>query len=231
MPVFQLSDSLVFPPPELARADGLLAVGGDLSPERLLLAYRQGIFPWYSAGEPILWWAPDPRCVLFPNEFHCSRRLRRTLRSGRFRITCDLAFERVICERARIRLERGEGTWIDEAMIDAYCRLHGLGYAHSIECWLEDKLAGGLYGVALGAMFFGESMFSRVRDASKVALAHLVQIGRRHAWLAIDCQVSSAHLHRLGARDIPAGEFRRLLAHALSRPFRPPVGPWRQLSF
>ncbi len=225
MPVFKLTDSLVFPPPELARSDGLLAVGGDLSPERLLLAYQLGIFPWYAAGEPILWWAPDPRCVLFPDEFHSSRRLTRTLRRKVFTVTFDQAFERVITECARIRLEQGEETWIDDAMIDAYCRLHGLGYAHSVECWRGDTLAGGLYGVCLGAMFFGESMFSRVRDASKVALAHLVQFGKRHNWLAIDCQVPSDHLHRLGARDIPAALFRRLLATALTAPYQP--GPWR----
>ncbi len=227
MPVFQLSDSLVFPPPELARPDGLLAVGGDLSPERLLLAYRLGIFPWYTPGEPILWWAPDPRCVLFPDDFHCSRRLRRTLRSGRFTVTFDQAFERVISECARVRLEQGGETWIGEAMIEAYCRMHGLGHAHSVECWQGGTLAGGLYGVCLGRMFFGESMFSRTRDASKVALAHLVEFGKRHGWLAIDCQVPSNHLHRLGARDIPGSAFRDLLATALAHPASPPPGPWR----
>ncbi|MFA7346373.1 MAG: leucyl/phenylalanyl-tRNA--protein transferase, partial [Desulfurivibrionaceae bacterium] len=175
MPVFQLSDSLLFPPPALAEEDGLLAVGGDLSVPRLLLAYQHGIFPWYSPGEPILWWSPNPRLVLFPEEFHLSKRLGRTIRQQVFSTTFDTDFSGVINQCANLRLDDGQGTWLDEAMIQAYCELHELGHAHSVECRQEGKLVGGLYGVSLGAVFFGESMFSLVRDSSKVALAGLVE--------------------------------------------------------
>lgn len=226
MPVFQLDQTLLFPPPELARADGLLAVGGDLSVPRLLLAYRNGIFPWYSPGEPILWWAPDPRCVLFLEEFHLSSRTGRLLRQERFTVTFDTAFAAVLGSCAAPRLKRPAGTWIDEAMAAAYGELHHLGYAHSVECWQAGELVGGLYGVALGGIFFGESMFSRVANASKIALARLVE--RLTAWEfdLVDCQVASDHLVRLGARAIPGAEFHGRLAAALSRPGRP--GSWRR---
>lgn len=225
MPVFQLTDAILFPPPELARDDGLLAVGGDLSVPRLLLAYQQGIFPWYAPGEPILWWAPDPRCVLFPAEFHLSSRTERRRRQERFAITFDTAFADVMRHCAAPRQGQDGGTWIDTAMQTAYTELHRLGYAHSVECWQEGELVGGLYGVAQGAIFFGESMFSRQADTSKIALAALV--ARLAAWGfdLIDCQVASAHLQRLGARTIPGAEFQERLSAALRPPER--RGNWR----
>jgi leucyl/phenylalanyl-tRNA--protein transferase len=226
MPVFQLTDAILFPPPELAREDGLLAVGGDLSVPRLLLAYQLGIFPWYSPGEPILWWAPDPRCVLFPDEFHLSRRSERLRRQERFTITFDTAFTQVIGDCAALRADEGNGTWINEAMQAAYTELHRLGHAHSVECWQGGELVGGLYGVALGGIFFGESMFSRVTNASKLALAALVE--RLMAWEfdLIDCQVASNHLIRLGARTIAGTEFQQRLAAALGKEER--RGGWQR---
>ncbi|MGV1098009.1 leucyl/phenylalanyl-tRNA--protein transferase [Thiovibrio sp. JS02] len=228
MPVFQLSDALLFPPPELARADGLLAVGGDLSIPRLLLAYQQGIFPWYSPGDPILWWAPDPRLVLFPSDFHCSRRLARLMRQQPFQVTFDTAFAAVIGQCAKIREESGEGTWLDPAMIEAYSNLHALGYAHSVECWQGGTLVGGLYGVALGAAFFGESMFSLESNSSKIALATLVQQLSDWGFDLIDCQIGTGHLQRMGASEIPGSEFFQRLALAINKPGR--QGSWRQTS-
>jgi leucyl/phenylalanyl-tRNA--protein transferase len=224
MPVFLLSEKLIFPPPRLARPDGLLAIGGDLRPERLLLAYRMGIFPWFTAGEPILWWSPDPRLVLYPGELRLSRSLRRSLKRGSYRVTADRAFERVIRECAVVRLEKGEPTWILEEMAAAYCRLHQDGYGHSIEVWQKRRLVGGLYGVALGGCFFGESMFSRARDASKVALVALVGFLIDHGFAMIDCQVTTAHLISLGAREVPRDRF----LSALQRALRAPTlrGPW-----
>ncbi|MDZ7642036.1 MAG: leucyl/phenylalanyl-tRNA--protein transferase [Desulfurivibrio sp.] len=214
MPVFALDDRLFFPPPELARPDGLLAMGGDLEPERLLLAYSQGIFPWYSPGEPILWWAPDPRMVLFPAEFHGSRRLARKLRQGYFSFTINHDFTAVIRACAEIPRPGQEGSWLDEEMITAYHRLHVMGHAHSVECWRDGALVGGLYGVSLGRVFFGESMFSRVADASKASLAHLVAGLKEAGCLLIDCQVPSDHLFRLGGRLIPGRLFQQTLALA-----------------
>ena len=227
MPVFQLSDSLLFPPPALAREDGLLAVGGDLSVERLLLAYQQGIFPWYSPGDPILWWSPNPRLILIPEEFHLAKRLRRTIRQQVFSTTFDTDFSGVIRQCAQIRLDTGEGTWLSEEMIEAYQRLHDLGYAHSVECWQGGKLVGGLYGVSLGAVFFGESMFSLAPDSSKVALAGLVDRLKGWAFELIDCQVGTGHLQRLGAREISGEEFSHRLAQAVARPSR--LGSWSNL--
>lgn len=224
MPVFQLADALIFPPPELARDDGLLAVGGNLSVPRLLLAYQNGIFPWYSPGEPILWWAPDPRLVLFPAEFRLSTRTQRMIRQGRFTVTFDTAFSEVIGNCARLRTEQGEGTWIDTAMESAYNELHRLGHAHSVECWQHGELAGGLYGVALGGIFFGESMFSLVSNASKIAMATLVEQLTAWNFDLIDCQVATPHLKSLGARDIPGADFRERLAAALTKPSR--QGRW-----
>lgn len=196
----------------LTEPNGLLAVGGDLRPERLLFAYRNGIFPWYSDGEPILWWSPDPRAVLFPPEMKISRSLRKTLRREHLRVTYDECFSDVIRACAAPRVDRHTGghtgTWITEEMQDAYIRLHELGYAHSMECWEEGELVGGLYGVAIGKVFFGESMFSRVRDASKVALTSLC----RRDYALIDCQLPSEHLSRLGAIAIPRDDFRGLLS-------------------
>ncbi len=206
-----------FPDPNTAETEpnGLLAVGGDLSPRRLLNAYCQGLFPWYSEDQPILWWSPDPRMVLYPTELHVSRRLRKTLRRGRLEVSVDRAFEAVIQACAGPR--RGAtGTWLLSEMIDAYRRLHALGHAHSVETWLEGELVGGLYGVAQGAAFFGESMFSTVPDASKVALVSLVEHCLRTGIELIDCQVYSEHLESLGAREIPRSEFLEQIGTALT---------------
>lgn len=190
----------------LPEPNGLLAVGGDLSPRRLLCAYRRGIFPWFSDGQPILWWSPDPRAILFPNELRVSRTLRKTLRKNSYSITENTAFPAIISACAAPR-QGHNGTWITEEMWRAYTRLHKLGYARSIECWWESRLVGGLYGVELGSVFFGESMFSRMPDASKVALVHLCQQGYR----LIDCQLPSAHLASLGATNVSRRTFASLL--------------------
>jgi leucyl/phenylalanyl-tRNA--protein transferase len=215
MPVFLLSEELTFPPPHLATKEGLLAVGGDLRPERLMLAYKNGIFPWYSESDPILWWSPDPRLVLYPEELHTSRSLRRTMRRGIFEITFDTDFEHVIRFCAQIRLESSTGTWITPEMQSAYIRLHELGFAHSVEARFNNKLMGGLYGVALGRGFFGESMFSRMDDASKACLVYLVSFLRSQNFAFIDCQVRTDHLVRMGARNISRKVFLKQLAHAL----------------
>lgn len=203
-----------FPPvtAALARPAGLLAAGGDLSPQRLLAAYRRGIFPWYSAGEPILWWAPDPREVLVPANLHVSRSLQRTLRRGVFTVTLDQAFGQVIAacgERGT-----GEGTWITPEMQGAYLALHDLGWAHSIEVWQAGELAGGLYGVRMGPVFCGESMFSRRPDASKVALAWLAARCPAAGIELIDCQMPSGHLRRLGSGPMPRARFVEILEKA-----------------
>jgi leucyl/phenylalanyl-tRNA--protein transferase len=218
VPIYRLARDPVFPEPEQAEADGLLAVGGDLSPDRLLAAYACGIFPWYDDESPILWWSPDPRLVLEPAWLHVPGSLRRTLRRGRFRVTADTAFPTVIARCAERPRPGQRGTWITAEMRAAYVRLHELGFAHSFEAWEGDALAGGLYGVSLGSAFFGESMYSDRPDASKVAFAESV------AWLAakgvelIDCQVRTDHLVRFGAREIPRREFLARLRGALRRP-------------
>jgi leucyl/phenylalanyl-tRNA--protein transferase len=201
-----------FPPvaTALRNPDGLLAAGGDLSPGRLLRAYRHGIFPWYGPGEPILWWSPDPRAVIFPERLRVSSRLRRTLRQARFAIRYDTCFERVVAACAAPR-PVADGTWITPEMATAYTRLHALGHAHAVEVWQGTDLVGGLYGVAVGRVFFGESMFSTVRDASKVALAHLCARLRRLGYGLLDCQVVSGHLLRLGAERLPRPRFLALL--------------------
>src|SRR5210317_1959432 len=190
MPVYQLSEDLIFPSPYLASKEGLLAIGGDLSPQRLLLAYSNGIFPWYSEGEPILWWSPDPRLVLYPDELNVSRSLKKVIKQGSFEVTIDRAFEAVITECAQVRLENHEGTWIVAEMVQAYCRLHESGFAHSVEAWAGERLAGGLYGVSLGKCFFGESMFTRVSNASKVAFVVLVNHLKNQGFAMIDCQIA-----------------------------------------
>jgi leucyl/phenylalanyl-tRNA---protein transferase len=225
VPVFRLTEDLVFPPAALARSDGLLAAGGDLSRARLLLAYSQGIFPWYSDGDPILWWSPDPRLVLFPDEFHASRRLRREVRGGTFTVTMDEAFEEVISECAIARGPRRDGTWITAEMLAAYVDLHRAGYAHSVECWHDGTLAGGLYGLAMGRSFFGESMFSTHANASKVALAYLVAHAPVWGLSIIDCQVASPHLVSLGAREITRGDFLDLVEQGMRGGVR--RGPWQ----
>jgi leucyl/phenylalanyl-tRNA--protein transferase len=201
VPVYRLSDAMVFPPPEEADASGLVAVGGDLSPERLLLAYSMGIFPWPLVEKPLLWFSPDPRMVLRPRELVVSRSLRKTLRRGDFEVRLDTAFERVIARCAEIPRRGEAGTWITRDMACAYARLHELGFAHSAEAWQDGELVGGLYGVSLGAAFFGESMFADRPDASKVAFASLVQQLEAWRFELIDCQVHTEHLARFGARD------------------------------
>lgn len=204
-----LGSSDDFPPLELALGEpnGLLCAGGDLSPQRLIEAYRHGIFPWYSPGEPILWWSPDPRMVLVPSELRISRSLRRTLRAGAHRVTLDHDFPAVIRACARTRRKGQAGTWISGEMQAAYCTLHELGFAHSVETWLDDKLVGGLYGLAVGKMFYGESMFSHATDASKIALAHLCRYLDAQHFGLIDCQMNTPHLASLGAREIARSEF------------------------
>ncbi|OGP60967.1 MAG: leucyl/phenylalanyl-tRNA--protein transferase [Deltaproteobacteria bacterium RBG_13_49_15] len=218
MPVFLLSDEIVFPSPLFAGENGLLAIGGDLSMERLLLAYRMGIFPWYSENEPILWWSPDPRLVLFPSRIHISRNLRRVLKKRMFQITMDSDFRGVITSCSRIRLEKGQETWIDRKMIEAYCALHEAGYAHSVEIRKDGQLCGGLYGVSLGGCFFGESMFSRIGNASKIALACLVQYLTTKSFIMIDCQTTTRHLVRMGAQHVPRSLFLSLLQKAMDLP-------------
>jgi leucyl/phenylalanyl-tRNA--protein transferase len=208
----------------LAEPNGLLAAGADLSLPRLLEAYRNGIFPWFSRDQPILWWSPDPRMVLFPAELKVSRSLARTLRNARFEVRADTSFDAVIegCRQPR----RGEsGTWITEEMAEAYGTLHRAGFAHSVETWLDGNLVGGLYGVALGRAFFGESMFARVSDASKVALVALARQLQHWGFGVIDCQMNTAHLASLGAREIPRAEFTRRLRELVH--YAPVPVPWR----
>ena len=211
-PIWITEDAPVHAFPDVSFAmiqpNGLLAVGGDLSPGRLLHAYQRGIFPWYSDAQPILWWAPDPRAVLLPEAIKISRSLRKTLRQEVFQVTFDRAFPRVIEACAAPRRAQND-TWITTPMVAAYCELHTRGFAHSVECWRDGALVGGLYGVAIGKIFFGESMFSRVSDASKVALASLCRSG----YELIDCQLPSEHLKRMGAIDMPRREFMDKLAH------------------
>ena len=218
MPVYLLSEALKFPHPCFASQEGLLAVGGDLSLGRLLSAYRNGIFPWFSEGEPILWWSPDPRLVLFLNEFKVSKSLKKVISRSLFDITIDRAFRRVITECAETRMKQKEPTWIVGDMIDAYCRLHESGFAHSVEAWQDGALVGGLYGVSLGKCFFGESMFTAVSNASKVAFAWLVDFLKSHAFHMIDCQVTTRHLISMGAREIPRDRFLTLLQVSLKEP-------------
>lgn len=209
--VFELDpDDLRFPPPELAEPDGLLAIGGDLRPERLLAAYGQGIFPWYSDDTPILWYAPHERFVLFPNELKLHKSLRQVIRSGRFTVTRDHAFAQVIAACATQPRPGQTGTWITDGMQQAYNTLHGLGHAHSVEVWHDSLLAGGLYGVAVGRVFCGESMFSKEANASKVALASLCLSNSYHM---VDCQVHTDHLASLGARMIPREAYIAYLSH------------------
>ena len=211
MPIFQLTDALVFPDPALAEDNGLLAVGGDLSVKRLLAAYSQGIFPWYSEGEPPLWWFTSPRLVIFPADFKVSKRLLRTLRNTAFRISFDSNFRLVINSCADVRTEKGEGTWISTDMQDAYYQLHLAGYAHSVECWLDNELAGGLYGVQIGDVFYGESMFTRISNGSKAALVALVKHLQQQGVALIDCQMTTKHLQSFGAVEITGAKFRKLL--------------------
>ena len=224
MTIFRLSEAICFPPPHFADADGLLAVGGDLSEQRLLLAYSMGIFPWYCVGEPILWWSPDPRLVLYPGDLRVSRSLAKTIRKGAFTVTLDRAFERVITHCAEIRLAAGEETWIVDDMVEAYLRLHRQGFAHSVEAWQDGELAGGLYGVSLGRAFFGESMFAKKSNASKVAFVRLVRHLAERGFDLVDCQVRTDHLMRFGAVEISRERFLKHLEQSLKAPTL--RGPW-----
>jgi len=232
-----LGQNDLFPPltSALREPNGLLAAGGDLSPQRLVDAYTHGIFPWFNPGEPILWWSPDPRMVLFPTELKVTRSLRKTLKKHDFELRVDTAFREVMAACAEPRdgqapasrdsdfqwpegHESSYGTWITPAMIDAYGELHRLGLAHSVETWVEGKLAGGLYGIGVGRMFYGESMFSRQADASKIAFVHLVRQLERWNFGMIDCQMKTAHLASLGAREIPRAEFSKRLTELVNSP-------------
>jgi len=224
MPVFLLSDKISFPPPYLASKEGLLAVGGDLSQKRLLLAYHTGIFPWFSDDEPILWWSPDPRLVLYPEEIRVSKSLKKIIKKNMFHVTMDSAFVKVINQCAKIRLQNNQGTWIIKEMIDAYCNLHESGFAHSVEAWYQGELAGGLYGVSLGKCFFGESMFTRVNNASNVALVKLVEYLNALSFDMIDCQLTTEHLLRFGAKEIPRISFLKQLKESLKAPTK--KGKW-----
>lgn len=227
MPIFQLAEEIVFPPAHLASHSGILAIGGDLSPERLLEAYRQGIFPWYTGQEPIIWWSPDPRFVLFPAEIKVSRSMKQILRQERFTITFDQDFRSVIsaCQKPR---PGQDGTWITEEMKEAYVTLHEMGYAHSVEAWQGSVMAGGLYGISLGRCFFGESMFTHVSNASKAAFITLAKKLLDRRFGLIDCQVRSAHLASLGARDISRRQFTDLLGNLLC--FETLCGHWRSFA-
>lgn len=216
MPVFCLDAEIDFPPPRLAEENGLLAVGGDLSAQRLLLAYSQGIFPWYNADEPILWWSPMPRCVLLPGDFHLSRSLCKVLRRGEYRITFDQAFAAVIRACSACGDRQRTGTWISAEMIAAYEDLFARGYCHSVEVWAGEELVGGLYGVSLCRCFYGESMFHLRRDASKVALYALTQTLFRNNYVMIDMQLPTRHLLSLGGRLVDRAAFESLLQDALS---------------
>jgi leucyl/phenylalanyl-tRNA--protein transferase len=223
VPVYALSRALVFPPPDHA-VDGLLAVGGDLSPERLLLAYRSGIFPWYSEGQPILWHSPDPRCVIPVERLHIGRSLRRVIARHTYTVRYDTAFRRVIHACRQIPRAGQDGTWITDEMERAYVKLHTLGYAHSVESWAGDELVGGLYGVSLGRVFFGESMFTLAPDASKVALVALVQRVARWGFRIVDSQVPTPHTLAMGAEQWPRARYLRLLAEDVAYPTR--RGSW-----
>jgi leucyl/phenylalanyl-tRNA--protein transferase len=218
MPFYQLSKELIFPHPELAEKSGLLAVGGDLSPERLIQAYANGIFPWYSKGEPILWWSPDPRMVLFPNKLKVSKSLKQSIRNKSFDVRFDSNFETVIENCAKVPREGQPGTWITSEMKQAYIQLHKTGIAHSVETYFEGNLVGGLYGVSIGAAFFGESMFQTKSDASKVALFHLVERIKEWNFQFIDAQVETDHMKTMGAENIARSEFLELLKIAIKAP-------------
>lgn len=214
MPIFRLTDDLIFPHPSLAEEDGLLAIDGDLSPERLMLAYSNGIFPWFSEDEPVLWWSPDPRFILYPKDIKISHSMKKLLKKNEYRISFDTCFRDVISSCANVREE--SGTWITKEMIEAYCKLHELGYAHSVEAWYEEKLVGGLYGISIGKCFFGESMFSTRSNASKAAFITLCRKLEEQGYIMIDCQVYTEHLESLGAINVSREKFLQLLEEGIS---------------
>ncbi len=225
MPVYLLNDELLFPPPEGASEEGVVAVGGDVSPERLVLAYGQGIFPWPVEGLPLLWFSPDPRFVLEPHEAHVPRSLRKRIRRAGYEVRADTAFDEVIAACATAPRPGQDGTWITDELRQGFERLHRLGYAHSIEAFADGRLVGGIYGVSLGQAFFGESMFAHTPDASKVAFVTL--LGQLMEWRFdfVDCQVHTTHLERFGARHWPRRRFLDALHHALAKPTR--RGTWK----
>jgi leucyl/phenylalanyl-tRNA--protein transferase len=224
MPVYQLEEQPVFPDPSLAEPNGLLAVGGDLSIPRLINAYARGIFPWFSAGDPILWWSPDPRLVLFPDRLKVSKSLRQSIRKKDQEVRFDTRFAEVIEACSRVPRKGQQGTWITDEMKNAYVGLHEAGLAHSVEVFQQNELVGGLYGVSLGRVFFGESMFSIKQDASKVALYYLVEQLRQWEFQLIDAQVETSHMKRMGATSVPRDQFLRLLTKALK--FETIKGKW-----
>ena len=224
MTVYLLSDKLIFPHPNMADPNGLLAVGGDLGADRLLLAYENGIFPWYSEGDPILWFSPDPRLVIYPGKMYVSKKLGKIIRAGVFDIRFDTVFEEVIRSCAEVRRSGQNGTWITEDMIDSYIELHELGYAHSVEAFLDGRLAGGLYGVSLGGAFFGESMFHDESNASKVTLFHLARRLAMWDFDFIDAQVPNNHMKSLGGVEVERGKFLLMLEKALRKETR--KGAW-----
>ena len=223
MPVYLLNDDLFFPDPNDPGQDGLLAVGGDLRPERLLLAYEMGVFPWYNPQDPILWWSPDPRCLLQINELKISKSMRNVLNQKKFFCTLDTAFDDVL-HQCRFAKRKEDGTWITDEMAKAYGELHRLGVAHSVEVWQDDKLVGGLYGLSLGNMFFGESMFSLASNASKVALIKLAELLKKKDFEWIDCQIYNDHLGSLGAKEVPRKTFLNLLEESMKRESH--IGSW-----
>lgn len=218
MAIFSLIDDIIFPDPNLAEEDGLIAIGGDLSLERLIMAYANGIFPWYSQGEPVLWWSPDPRMVLFPNRFKASKSLKQYIRNSNFKVYFDRDFKSVIENCANIPRRESDETWITQEMQQAYIDLHNAGFAHSVETYLQDKLVGGLYGISLGKAFFGESMFHTEKDASKIALSFLVDRMNEWGFHFIDVQQETNHLQSLGAECITRTKFLKLLKEALKFP-------------
>jgi leucyl/phenylalanyl-tRNA--protein transferase len=211
MAIYKLSKEIAFPHPELSDEDGLLAFGGDLSLERLLLAYENGIFPWYNKDEPILWWCPKPRFILYPEDIKVSKSMKKILQRKEFDVTFDRNFEDVISNCKQLREDKGDGTWIYDEMKEAYINLFRRGFASSVEVYKEGQLVGGLYGVKIGKCFFGESMFSKINNSSKVALIHLANKLREEGFLFIDCQVHTNHLESMGAKFIPWEEFKELL--------------------
>ena len=224
MPIFKLTEELVFPHPRQANKDGILAIGGDLSPKRLLFAYCNGIFPWFNEGDPIIWWSPNPRFVLFPERLNISKSMKKVIKRDNYRVTFDKAFPEVIkaCGNSRT-----DGTWITNSMIESYCRLNELGFAHSVETWAQDKLVGGLYGISLGRAFFGESMFSTSDNSSKLALVLLVEKLLAKGFLFIDCQVYTKHLESMGAENIDRESFLKLLSKGLE--YETIRGNWGEL--
>jgi len=213
MPVFWLStEEIEFPPAHMANPDGILAIGGDLAPERLILAYQSGLFPWFNPDDPIIWWSPDPRFVLFPDELKVAKSMRSYFNQNKFTFTIDQEFEQVMrCCQNQYRKGQGGGTWITEDMVDAYTELHRQGYAHSVEVWQNGELAGGLYGISIGKVFFGESMFTKISNASKAGFIHLVRILKKLDFWLIDCQQQTRHLESLGGRGISRSSFLKFM--------------------